>query len=74
MPDRWEKGEGLNSRENSLSPLFYIKEIRKKTGTDLFFDFYVLSTAAICRKFVMSRNGGAPNKRLYSRLNWEGLS
>ena len=24
--------------------------------------------------FVMSRNGGAPNKRPYSRLNWEGLS
>jgi hypothetical protein len=35
---------------------------------------YPLSSAAMCRKFVMSRNGGAPNKRLYSRLNWEGLS
>ena len=28
----------------------------------------------ICRRFVMSRSGGAPNRRLYSRLNWEGLS
>jgi len=25
-------------------------------------------------KFLMSRIGGAPNWRLYSRLNWEGLS
>jgi hypothetical protein len=29
---------------------------------------------AVRRKFVMSRNGGAPNRRLYSRLNCEGLS
>jgi hypothetical protein len=35
---------------------------------------YPLSSSAICRKLVMSRNGGAPNNRLYSRLNWEGLS
>ena len=35
---------------------------------------YPLSPATKCRKFVMSRNGGAPNKRLYSRLNCEGLS
>ena len=28
----------------------------------------------ICRSFVMSRNGGAPKNRLYSRLNCEGLS
>jgi hypothetical protein len=35
--------------------------------------FYNLSPAAIWRKPVMSRNGGAPNSRLYSRLNWEGL-
>jgi len=36
--------------------------------------FYLLSPAAICRKLVISRNGGAPKKRLYSRLNWEALS
>lgn len=35
---------------------------------------YPLSPAAICRKFAMSRSGGVPNKRLYSRLNCEGLS
>jgi len=29
---------------------------------------------ALARKFVISRDGGAPNDRLYSRLNWEGLS
>lgn len=29
---------------------------------------------SLVRKFAISRNGGAPNKRLYSRLNWEGLS
>jgi hypothetical protein len=29
---------------------------------------------ALVRKFVISRNDGAPNERLYSRLNWEGLS
>lgn len=28
-----------------------------------------ISTAAIWRKFVMSRSGESPNKRLYSRLN-----
>jgi hypothetical protein len=38
------------------------------------FRLYYVSTVAICRKLVISRNGGAPNKRLYSRLNWEGLS
>lgn len=31
-------------------------------------------SAAIWRRFVMSRNGGAPKNRLYSRLNCEGLS
>ena len=33
-----------------------------------------LSPDACCRKLAISRSGGAPNKRLYSRLNWEGLS
>ena len=28
--------------------------------------FLRLKIYAMCRKFVMSRNGGAPNKRLYS--------
>ena len=35
---------------------------------------YPFSSAAICRKLVMSRKGCAPNNRLYSRLNWGGLS
>jgi hypothetical protein len=38
------------------------------------FAYYHASPVVVCRKFVMSRNGGAPNKRPYSRLNWEGLS
>ena len=29
---------------------------------------------ALCLKLTMSRKGGAPNLRLYSRLNWDGLS
>ena len=32
------------------------------------------SLTAICLRCVMSRRGGAPNIRPYSRLNWEGLS
>jgi|WetSurSiteA1Bulk_404760.scaffolds.fasta_scaffold40292_2 hypothetical protein len=33
-----------------------------------------LPPAAGCRKVLMPRNGGAPNKRLYPRMNCEGLS
>ncbi len=29
---------------------------------------------ALCLNLTMSRKGGAPNLRLYSRLNWDGLS
>jgi len=32
------------------------------------------SFAVICRKLMMSRKGELPKRRLYSRLNWEGLS
>ena len=32
------------------------------------------SPTAIFRKLTISLNGGAPNIRLYSRLNWDGLS
>ncbi len=31
-------------------------------------------TIGSCRDFMMSRNGGAPNRRAYSRLNCEALS
>ena len=37
-------------------------------------ELYPLATVATWRKFEMSRNDGAPNRRLYSWLNWEGLS
>jgi hypothetical protein len=30
--------------------------------------------AVWCVYSALSRSGGAPNMRLYSRLNWEGLS
>lgn len=45
------------------------------TGREMLFHVACPPTPpAVCRKLVMSRNGGAPNSRLYSRLNCEGLS
>jgi hypothetical protein len=34
----------------------------------------VSDPAVSCRKPVMSRSGGTPKRRLYSRLNWDELS
>ena len=57
-------------------PLLYLDSDGQLTNTpNNYVDTAMMgSYQAFCRKFVMSRNGGAPNNRLYSRLNWDGLS
>ena len=44
---------------------------RGRLGTGLYAAAISLAEA---RSLSMSRTGGAPNRRRYSRLNWEGLS
>lgn len=63
-------GEQPNFGAEVLKYNYLSHQTKKPANSGLSCSSHITYSAAdICRSFEMSRNGGAPNRRPYSRLN-----